>query len=76
VLCDGIESHAVTEQSCRKDNVWAHIEIPLLCQLHINKDGTDLGCHRVQLYGEKILACVSGDRGMDLEEWLMLIVPL
>jgi hypothetical protein len=67
VLCAGIESPAVTEQYCRKDNVCAHTEIPLLGLLYINTDDTVLGCHRVQLYLEKILAHVSGDRGMALK---------
>jgi uncharacterized membrane protein len=35
VLCAGIESPSVTEQSSRKDNVWAHTKIPLLGLLYI-----------------------------------------
>jgi hypothetical protein len=76
VLCACIESPAVTEQSCRKDNVWAHTKLPLLDLLYINTDGTVLDCHRVQLYREKILVCVSGDGGMAPEEWVMLILPI
>jgi hypothetical protein len=73
VLCAGMECPGVTEQSSRKDNVWAHTKIPLLGLLYIIQMALSLVVIEFSCTGKHSCMCLWRWRHGP-EEWVMLIV--